>query len=228
MSQYPSPYPPQSPQQFGYAPTMDDPRLPARRAGIFMIVLGILMLLMGGCMGAVGVALPSLMGQMPPEQIKVFTDIEARFHISPGTLLLGFGIFMFVFGLVYIVMGFVVRGGGLGSVITSIVLTVLTVLYLVLNLITSLFEGAGGAGGACVSVLALAMFGLLLVWLIQAARASTRIRGMQSQYQQQYMQYQQMMQQYGQQAGYGYGYPPPPAPPASPPAQDPNQRPPAQ
>ena len=73
-------------------------------------------------------------------------------------------------------------------------------------------------------------FGLLLVWLIQAARASGRIRGMQSQYQQQYMQYQQMMQQYGQTPGYGYGYPAPPPPqaPAPPPPQDPNQSPPPQ
>ena len=87
-----------------------------------------------------------------------------------------------------------------------------------------------GVGGACVSVLALSMFGLLLVWLIQAARASGRIRGMQSQYQQQYMQYQQMMQQYGQTPGYGYGYPAPPPPqaPAPPPPQDPNQSPPPQ
>ena len=44
MSQYPSPYslPPvgqPTPQTYPYAP-MNDPRLPARRAGLLMIILG--------------------------------------------------------------------------------------------------------------------------------------------------------------------------------------------
>src|SRR5262249_54838695 len=121
----------------------------------------------------------------------------------------------------YILIGIFVRRGGLGWVISGIVLSVLTILYLMLNVGASLVQGAGGIAGACFSLLPLGLFGLLLVFLIQATRSAGRMRLLQMQYQAQYMQYQQMMQQYGQ-TGYGYGYPPPPAPPQSPnPGSDP-------
>jgi hypothetical protein len=214
MTQQPSPYsqPPIGYQP--YAPTTGDPMAPARYASILMIVLGILMLLLGGCMGIVGAMLPTILDKMPPEQVRVMQDLEANTHLSATALFVGLAIFLGVIALMYIVVGVFVRRGGLGSVITGIVLTVLTVLYLLLNAIGSLAQGPGGTLGVCFSLLLLGLFGWLLVLLIQATRSASRMRNLQAQYQTQYMQYQQMMQQYGQPPGYGYGYPAPPPPQA--------------
>ena len=228
MTQQSSPYSqPPIGYQGGYQPIAGDPMAPARHSSTLMIILGILVLLLGACMGIVGAMLPTVMDKMPPEQTKLLQDIEASTHLSARALFIGLAVFLAVLAIMYIVVGIFVRRGGLGWVITGIVLTVLTVLYLLLNVAGSIFQGPAGMGGACFSLLLVGLFGWLLVLLIQATRSASKMRMMQAQYQAQYMQYQQMMQQYGQ-AGYGYGYPPPQAPPASPPAQDPNQGPPGQ
>jgi hypothetical protein len=197
---------------------MGDPRGPAKRASVLMIVLGSLTLLLGSCVGLVVAKLPSIMSQMPPEQTKAFNDMESQYHFTIHAIFLTMSAALVIVGVIYIVMGIFVRNGGLGSVITSIVFTSVTILFIIVNLLGSLLGGVNGLGGACMCVLALAMFSLLLIFLIQAASSSGRIRMMQNQYQAQYMQYQQMMQQYGQ-AGYGYSYPPPPPPGPLPPDQ---------
>lgn len=231
MTQQPSPYSqPPIGYQGAYPPIVGDPMAPARHSSILMIILGVLLLLLGACMGIVGAMLPTVIDKMPPEQTKLLSELESTTHVSAGMLFMGLAIFLAVIAILYIVVGIFVRRGGLGWVITGIVLTVLTVLYLLLNAVGSLFQGPAGMGGACFSLLLIGLFGWLLILLIQATRSASKMRMVQAQYQAQYMQYQQMMQQYGQ-AGYGYGYPAPPAPqaPASPPpAQDPNQHPPGQ
>ena len=229
MSQYPSPYQPPQYQQpgYGYAPPQQDPRTPARQAGLLMMILGAIVVLCGGCMILIGAALPSLMSKMPPEQTQMIQDLENSTHLSAGTMFIGIGIAMLVFSVLTIVVGALVRGGGLGWIITGIVITVLTLLWLLLNTIGSLLQG--GLGAACFALLMIGAFGWLLILLIQAARASGKARNMQAQYQQQYFAYMQAMHQYNQ-TGYGYGYPtaPPPAPsvPPTPDASQSQQNPP--
>jgi hypothetical protein len=222
MTQYPSPL--QYGQTYPYG-SFPDPRLPARRAGVLMIVLGVLLLLMGGCIAAVGAALPSFRDQMPAEQRQVFDDLEHRFNFSLQGVMVAMGIITLAIGLANIILGILVRKGGIGTVVGSLVLTSISILFILLNIFGAVMQGANGAVGLCFWVVALALFVLLLVWLIQAARASSKIDLMQQQYQAQYSQYQQAWQQYGQTGypqGYGYPQPPPPAPPApQPPGNEP-------
>lgn len=221
MTQYPSPYspPPYPPQgyvtAYGYGPS-EDLFAPARRAGILMIVLGALTIVIGLCMGLGGAMLPQMMDQMPADQRQMFDQMQQQLppSITLSGIFLVFACVMVVVGLLYIVLGLFTRRGGLGIVITSIVLTTLVSLVLLVSTIGSLTH-PGQAMGACTTVIALALFVLLLAWLVQAARATSRISQMQADYQAQYQQYLRAQQMYGQQ-GYGYGAPQaPPPPPAS-------------
>jgi hypothetical protein len=214
--QYPQQYPPPSyPQANPYAP-VDDPRAPAKRAGILMIVLGALTLLCGACLGIAswGLSLPEAASRMTPEQARKMQMIEEQLHISPSALLAGMAIVALVMSVVYIVMGVITRNGGFVSVVSSIVLVSITIAIAAFLGLSSVLQAE--LVSACVCGIGVALFVLLLVWLIQAARAAGKITSMQQQYQQQYAQYQQMQQQYGNagygQQQYGYGYPPPPAP----------------
>jgi hypothetical protein len=208
--------------QYGYG-VPDDLLAPARRAGVLMIILGALTIVIGLCMGFFSAMLPTMLDQMQPEQREMFDQMQQQLP-PPFTLSRVFMIMavtMLVVGLLYIILGLLVRRGGLGMVITSIVLTSLVSLFLLATSAQSLFHPNGAMGG-CMTIVALGLFILLLVWLIQAARTSSRIPQMQSNYQAQYQQYLQTQQMYGQ-AGYGYGTPQPTAPPQPPPT---NQSPP--
>ena len=223
MSQYPSPY--QPPQQYpigygGYPNPYGDPLAPARRAGIAMIVLGILALLMGGCFSVMGASLPSLMSQMSPEQSEPIRRVETQFGMSPAKLMLAAGVVTLVIGALYIVLGALVRGGRMGAVICAIILTALVVHYMLLNMVVAALT-QGGAIGACGAGFVLLLFAVPLIWLIPALRSRNNLAMLQAQQQAQMWQYQQAQQAYGQGGAYGYGYPAqPPPPPRAP--DDPN------
>ena len=119
-----------------------------------------------------------------------------------------------LFGTALLVLGYFVRGGGMGPVVTSIVLVGLAVLFGGLMVVSALFElGRGGAGpqlfaGMCMYVIPLVLLIVLLAQLIAAARKAPQVAMAKSQQQQLYWQYQQQQQMY--QAG--YTAPPPPSP----------------
>src|SRR5690349_12897507 len=76
MSQNPSSYLPPTGYSYGMSP--DDPLSHARRAGILMIVLGILMLLQGTCSGISSMSLTpdeiqKQINMMPPEAQQMYS-----------------------------------------------------------------------------------------------------------------------------------------------------------
>ncbi len=218
MSQHPSPYsPPPVPPGYGYDFNYYQPQqdvlAPARRASTMLYVLGGLILLPSFCCFAVGFALPAIMAQQPA----VFSEVRAS-GMSPETvqktLIIAAGAALFV-GVLMIVLGRFVRRGGMGAAVTASVLVALVFLYLVLNglgiiVMSGKLPPAQIILGLAMTVLGLVVFGILIVWLVQAAMAASRVAIMQSQYQQQYWQYQQ------QQQAYQTGSAPPPPPPVPP------------
>ncbi|MCY2951845.1 MAG: hypothetical protein NTU53_07690, partial [Planctomycetota bacterium] len=197
--------------------------LPFRRGGLLMIIFGALGLLMGGCFGVVAGLVR--LEQIPPEMAQVVQEIESKGQLSFKVLLAVWSVMVSVLSVLLVVLGLFVRKGSRGAVVAGMVLVGLILLFLVWNLLGSLaMAGGGGAqafGGVCMAVVMLAMFGLLMGWLVQAARAVPMLRGAAAQYQNQYWQYMQGQQQYGQ--GYG-GVPVPPALPAQQPPGPPDQQ----
>ncbi len=222
MSQYPSPYnPPPTPPEYGYDFNYYQPQrdvlAPARRASTLLFVLGGLIVLPSLCCAGMGMALPAMMADQPA----AFGDLTAS-HMTPQflqrALVIAGGIGVFA-GVAMIVLGRFVRRGGMGAAVTAIVLAALVVLYLLLNgvgllVMSGRVPPAQVVLGVGITVIGLALFGLLIVWLVQAAMAASSVATMQSQYQQQYWEYQQQQQMYQS----GQVAPPPPAP--MPPSDD--------
>lgn len=213
---YPPPY---TPPQMPYYAAPVDPLAPAKRASLMMFIVGPLIVLMGGCM----LSMPPILRISPsPEVEQMRRQVEQELHAPLETVFTRYGAVMVVLGLVILTLAFFVRRAGRTSTVISCVLIGLLGLYSVLNVAGSLLMG--NIAGACMSVLMVALFGLMLVWLIQAAIAAGNVHLAQQQYAAQYWQYQQTMQAYAN-SGYGYGYPsqaPPPAAPQPPPAQPPS------
>jgi hypothetical protein len=226
---YPSPYAPPQAAAYYAQPPAETLLAPARRAGILMIVLGALMFLFAACVAVIGALIPNMRTQ--PEIQDAIAKLEAQLggQVSVQTLFVVMGVVLTVISVLYIVAGAFARRGGMGAAVTSLVLASLVLLYLVFNGVGSLLM-PGGAGAACFSLLIAGIHVLLVVWLIQAIRASTRVKLLQmqqAQYAAQYWQYQQAQAQ-AQEATGGYGYGAPqqqvqqhapsiPAPPAPPP-----------
>ncbi|HEY1628484.1 MAG TPA: hypothetical protein VGF52_01425 [Tepidisphaeraceae bacterium] len=219
MSQYPSPYNTPYPGNFGFDPAAGL-LAPARRAAILMFVLGGLSLACGVCVGSVIKFAPldqmiqerhfqipdSANLGMPPEQI---------IRIFLGTM----AVLALVKAIVTIILAIFVRRGGIGSIVTSIVLCVLALLGILFELAGSGVQAARGTPGQipvmATFLAALALYGLLMVWLVQAAKAAPSVRAMRTQ--SQLWQMQQQQQMYNQ-AGYAPPPPPPPPPQTPPPA----------
>ena len=229
MSQYPPPpqqppYP--SPQMHYdyYRPAGGVAGSPAKRASVLMFVMGGLMILMGGCFSAMGAMLPSM--QIPPDSQQALQQLEAQFHpYSVATVVLVTGVALMVVALVFLVLGFLVRGGGRVPVMTATVLTGLMVLYLSLNIVMALVGPvANGSVSACFTLIPLGLFVLQLIWLVQALKAgpstAANAATAMQQYQAQLWHYQQQQQAYqqavlgGPPLPPGAGYAPPPPQPA--------------
>jgi hypothetical protein len=219
MSQYPSPYNTPYPGNYGFDPAAGL-LAPAKRAAILMFVLGGLNLACGACVGVfarigpidqlvarANVQLPPDLN-MPPEQLfRIFLGILAALSL--------------LHAIAMIILAVFVRRGGIGSIVTSIVLCVLVLLLLAMQGIGAVVRGAAGQPqGLIFFVIGIGLYGLLFAWLIQAARAAAAVKTMRMQ--SQLWQIQQQQQMYGQ-GGYA---PPPPPPPPPPPQQTPPQIPP--
>src|SRR5262245_964260 len=225
MSQFPS----QFPGPYSYPAYAQDPyaaaRAPARRAGVLMIIIGGLLTLLGMCAGSTLFFPEHMIRQqieiMPPSPDGQLTVPQMRKQALVSVIVSA------VSGVVLIALGLFVRRGSKGAIITGIVLTSLAVLQFGLGTLGFLALAAGAPIMilmACFAAIPLALFILLLVWLIQSLRGSSDLQRMQAMYQQQYWQYQQQQQMYGQG---GYGYQTAPAPPKADQSGPPSNEPPA-
>ena len=254
MSQYPPPYSPQEPAFGGYPPpeqpqSPDELLAPARRAGTLMIVVGALSVLCGLWMAwqsnnfdpaAPGV--PSELQRQMQQQVEMF---ETQTGMAFRTLMLAVAFVPLAVGAVLGGLGFYVRGGSFGVVITALVLTGVLLLITAVLLLGGVLQGAamGGpvfaAGMLCQCGVPFVLLVLLTVWLVQAARGASRLASARQQHQAQAWQHQQYQQAYLRQtqqqgpqgpppAGMGYSFPPPVQPPQQPPPPPPPapQRPP--
>lgn len=231
----PNPPPGYAPQPYGYPPPggfgamyrpmgwapQPDPRGPASRAGILMIILGALGLLLGGCMGVLAAFVPAM--RASPEAAQALAQMEEQTNIDAFTVFLAGAIVTGVASVAQIVVGVIVRRGTLGPVIAGIVLTALLLLFMGVQTVGALLT-PGGLVGGCVTGVATVLYIVLLVWLIQAARNTGTVAAMQAGYPNPLMYGYAAPQPYGQQSGYGYGYgygQPPAAPDAPPPPTNP-------
>lgn len=214
MSQPPtSPYsPPQAPQYpYGYDPyaaysQMGDALAPARRASIMLFIVGGLLTLLGACNGISSVMLDaqqlaaSNQQFMAPGQPSPFSPEGLRmFAIVCGAL-------TFLCGIVLVGLGVPVRRGNrpavIGALIISSLLTLLVGGFMLLALLGGIVQPMLLVA-ACVTLVPLVLFGLLVIWLIQALRAAGPNLQAQMQQQAAYWQYAQQQQAY-QQSMYDY------------------------
>lgn len=185
------------PPQYGYYPQsdpLDELLKPARRAGILMFVLSGLMLLCGALIGAVA-AIPMDKLDLPAETMAELSKLEEEAGVGLGVVFLLAGAMVATPAIVIFILAFFVRGGGAGSIVTSIVIVGLMAILIVIQLV-----GAAPAGPVAMIIpgLMTAVVVLLMVWLIQAIKNAGQIKdirlGRQMQ-QWQAMQYQQMYHQ---------------------------------
>jgi hypothetical protein len=221
VSQFPPPYsPPPDPNVYSYYQPGPDLLAPARRASMLMFVMGALLGLGAVCCIGGGYMLPRFMTEQP--------ELFSKMQLPPGATTerlqreaIISGIMSFVFCVAMVVLGIFVRRGGTGSAVIASVTTCILILILLLNVFSGLLQARGGPpelfAGVCMLLLPLAALGLLLVWLIQAARAAPRIRLMQQQYASQMWQYQQQATASASYGGQTQFQPPQPAPQSPPP-----------
>jgi hypothetical protein len=238
MSQYPSPYQPPGPppNPYGpYSPPQPDAFAAARRAGLLQLIMGGIVVAGSVCCIGVGALLPRMLSEHP----ELLRDMPQVPGMTPEIMrfqLIGMGVLALLLAMVLITLGSFVRRGSKGATVASIVLVILSMLYLLLQAAGALMIGRGqGVAGACMLVIPLSLFSLLLTWLIQAMRSSSDIEAMRNQYAQQYWQsaYQQQLYRQsgpsGQSGGQSAipphaGFPPPPTPPPPPPPPPPQQQ----
>lgn len=232
MSQCPQ-YPPPSPQQpmySGYVPPPQSPEellAPARRAGTLMIVLGVLAVAFGllaayqaNHFDVSAAGTPDLQRKLQ-QQIDQFEQLGLPFR----TLMLIFAALPLAAGAIIGGLGFFVRGGALGWVITAIIVGGGLILIVGFMLLAGLIQGAmmGGpvmiVGAACFYGIPFVLLVVLMIWLIQAARGAGRLAAMRQAYYAGAWQAQQNQEAYRQAppagapppsapAGMGYGTPP--------------------
>jgi hypothetical protein len=213
------PYPQQPyPQQYGYntGPNPDQLLGPARAAGIMMIIVGVLLLLLGGCMAAMLPLMtqeviekayqsmvaqnPEIAGQVSPEQI--LTVARTGLAIFAGVSV--------VLAIVQIVLGVWTRGGSVGAVMTSLIVNGLLTLGTLILLLLSVSEVAkdpSAAGGLVVLLIPGALLATIVFLLFRAKSNAHQLAAIQQQWAA--WQYQQQMQQPPPQQ-YPNQYPPPP------------------
>jgi hypothetical protein len=215
------PYPPY-PDHFQYYQPTEDPLAPARRASMLMYVIGVLMLLGGFCFIGIGAALPSMLQQHP--ELEQQLSAMGKFPIGViRTGIIALGAISLLLAIALVVLARFVGGGSFGATITAIVLSALVVIYFLVSTVVGIAVGGPqNVGGVCVMLVPTVLFSLLLVWLIQAARNTSRVAQMRQQHAHQYWQYYQQQQAYGQ----GPYTPPPPPPPQPQPIPPSSQNPP--
>ena len=210
MSQYPPPYPPQQPSYYGAAapPSPDEMLRPARRAGVLMVVLGVLFVAGGLCFALVSYVLRTADFSGSPEGREVqqrINELESRFGGSVSGRFIVSGAVMLGVGALLGTLGVFVRAGRRGPVVGGIVLVVLLALLLALEMLRTIAAAvmlgmppAETAVGVSLCVVPLALLCVLLVWLVQAVRMAPHIDTARMQFQNQVAYYQQQQQYYQQ------------------------------
>lgn len=244
MSQYPPPNPP-SPYP-GWPPhpvsRPRDPRAVARRASVLMWVLGSGFVLVGICGAALLLPLMEwVVTKSPPEQAaqarEQMRQLEAQGQqhgISLSTNLLISGLVIIAVGGTLGALAFGVRGGGQTAAVVAAVVTGLILGLVLLQMLGAVLVGGGpGVMAACMMLVPGGLLVLLMVWLIQVARAAPQAASSHVPAQQGHWPSQAHRAPPGAPPTQAPGYPPPnwgapPAghgfqPPAPPPGQPPVQ-----
>ncbi len=178
MSQYPY-QPPHVP--YGYGSYSQDPLntllAPAKRASIFLFIMAGLMIPCGFFIG-----LASLMDFSQFASDPNFQQVEKQFATIGWTLSGLFKVMAAVIlipGLLFLFLGVMVRRGGLGSIVGSIILCLLMALFAVLAVFGGIVQASQGGPQALLGIviwLAL-LISLIatLVFLFQAAKNSAAV-----------------------------------------------------
>jgi hypothetical protein len=172
---------------------------PARRASVFLFILGGLLVPCGLLALLCSVMVNS--ASIPPESVAQM-ELAKEQAASLGFTLSGlFGTFAAstgIPGILFIVLGVIIRRGGMGSSVVSIICGAVLCLafgFFGLGGLAASAQGApGGLAMGCVCGLLLVLAVVLIVFSIQAARNAGRITDYR-------MAYQSHMQQYPQHPG---------------------------
>jgi hypothetical protein len=163
-----------------YQPAADH-LAPARRASILMYILAGMILLSSFCCVGVGAVLPKLLQEQPELAQSLKNIPKATPEILQITFIVLGGLAVIV-AIVVGILGRFVSKGGMGSIIASIILSCLLALFLLVNIVQGVVmpnqPPAQRAGAMCMLVIPLALVGLLVAWLIQAARAAPHVSAM--------------------------------------------------
>jgi hypothetical protein len=194
-----------------------------------MFVLGGLGLLMGGCFGLLG-TMTGAIEQAVAQQGAAIPEPPAELGMSKAEMirvgLITIAVLAVLVSAAYILLGAFIRRGGRGASLTSALLTGLILVLFLMNLVNVLLNPRGGLEvvvGVGFNAVALALFGLLMLWAIQAFMNAPHVALARQPYPAPYWQYAQQQQPYappppgyGPAGGYGgygaYGQPLPPAP----------------
>jgi hypothetical protein len=215
VSQYPNPYnAPQPPvgygggSPYGYGDPSVQALAPCRRAGVLMVVYGVLIILGGAALMALSVMAPDHVIEQVIQQQRATMNSSIELTVElVRSVYMGMGVVIAALGVLYLILAVFVRRGGRGATVTGIVFTILVTLFTGCNAFAALGHGAEGL----LSLIPLALTVWLLIWLFQANSAAGQWQNWKNQYAGQYYQYQQQQQMQGQ-------YPPPYQ---QPPAQQP-------
>jgi hypothetical protein len=198
VSQYP--YQPPSPTPYGYGYYGQDPLgallAPARRASLIMFIVGGLMLPCGVLMPYAAKHAPDP-SQMTPQQAAQVQQAEQQLSAMGWSMSKAYAVMgtacVSVPGLILVVLGVVVRRGGIGGVVTSIIFCGLLTLFFGLMTLTALAQG-GVVAGVPLLLISAALIGAE-VFLFQAAGRAGQVAA-----------YQGMASAAGYAAGYSGGY----------------------
>lgn len=144
--------------------------LTCRRAGLLMILLGVVGLLMGACFAGTGVVFPRL--QLPAETAHQIAELEAQLNVSADVLFIVTGVMALIPSLLLFILGFFVRKGSKASTITGLIVTALVVLVLSLQVLGGLLGGPSALLGVVLLAIPLSLYILLLVWLSKALKSA--------------------------------------------------------
>jgi hypothetical protein len=135
--------------------------------------------------------------QLPAEAAAQFQKLEEQWTAAGLTpsVIFGFSLAVLIVGIVLLVLGIVVRRGGLASAVTAIVICCLLTVLALLNVfggVVVMSQGNSEGGlAACIWGVLLALLIFTLIALFQAARNSGQISAYRAGYQAQFNPYPQ-------------------------------------
>lgn len=168
------------PPNYGYGvPPPVDPRTPGRRAAILMWVLGGISLTCGGLLIAFAMVPPE---DYPPEIASAVQEAEAQLGLPFAQYMLTQGSIATGFAFLAIVLAFFVWRSGRIACGLALVVAGLAALLQILGIVGTAMQSGGNPsqlfGAMCVNGVLLAIFGLLMSWLVQAIRNAPLVQAM--------------------------------------------------